>query len=330
VVIPSYNRPRFLIQAIKNVTEQTYKDLEIIVVDSSDDNTKELIQPYRSMITYIFQPRQGRSAAKNLGILSGSGEYIAFIDCDDLWYPSKIEKQSEILDSHPEVGFVYTNQLKEGPQGQYYIRTHPSKIVSGSIHKAILTKAVYASTSCLMIRKKCIEIAGLFDSSLSEQEDWDFPLRLSRYFKGYGIREPLTIKRLRGDETADREFELMRVRAMKKVFLRESTGVTLRSTLALNSVASRFHFYWGRLFLRNQKLSEARREFLLSWSRAPWRLYPIAFFLTALSGHRPSWASARFSEGLSGKKPKILRKHLPADSRQFPDKWTSDNNPKDS
>lgn len=308
VVIPSYNRPQFLIQAINNLTEQSYKDFEILVIDSSDDNTKDMLQLYMPLIRYIYQPKQGRSAAKNLGMLVAQGEYVAFIDCDDLWHPTKIEKQVDILDKHPEIGFVYTNQLKETGKERFQIRADPSRIVSGSIHSAILKKDIYVSTSSLMIRKKCIEIAGMFDSSLSEQEDWDFPLRLSRYFKGWGIKEPLTIKRLRGDEKSDEEFELMRVRAMQQVLARESLSAVLRSVLAVKLAGPRLHFYWGRVFFKHQRFVESRQEFLRSWRKGPWRLDAIACFLLTLSGRRLFRLSLKLVDALPKLKKMVFHK----------------------
>ena len=93
VVIPTYNSSQFIVETLESVFAQTYKDYEIIVVDDgSTDNTKEVLQPYTSRIKYIYKENGGPASARNVGIKSAQGEYIAFLDSDDRWLPEKLEK----------------------------------------------------------------------------------------------------------------------------------------------------------------------------------------------------------------------------------------------
>src|SRR5271156_2034659 len=94
VIIPTYNYGRFVTEAVDSVLAQSYTDHEVIVVDDgSVDDTPERMQPYAERVRYLRQPNQGPSAARNNGIEAARGEYVAFLDADDLWHPRKLEAQ---------------------------------------------------------------------------------------------------------------------------------------------------------------------------------------------------------------------------------------------
>src|SRR4030042_4827818 len=99
VIIPTYNRGNLVLESIQSVFAQTFSDYEIIVIDDgSTDNTREVLHPYLSKLTYIYEKNSGQSFARNIGILASKGEYIAFLDSDDLWEPEKLETQVKLLD----------------------------------------------------------------------------------------------------------------------------------------------------------------------------------------------------------------------------------------
>src|SRR4030042_587586 len=109
VIITTYNRVHFVCEAIDSVLNQTFKDFEIIVVDDgSTDNTKEALKRYSKNIFYIYQSNKGRSQARNTGLKVAKGDYIAFLDDDDIWVPHKLEKQVAFMDSNPNIGLVHT------------------------------------------------------------------------------------------------------------------------------------------------------------------------------------------------------------------------------
>lgn len=107
VIIPNFNYGRFLKKTIDSVLEQTYPHIEIIVIDNgSTDNSREILERYGDRITIIFQTNLGQAVARNIGISSASGDFIALLDADDYWEPSKLEKQLERVDK--DFQFIYT------------------------------------------------------------------------------------------------------------------------------------------------------------------------------------------------------------------------------
>ncbi len=111
-VIPTYNYGHFVTAAVRNVLAQTYRNLEVIVVDDgSKDNTRERLAPYLDRIRYVYQENQGPSAARNTGIRSATGEWVALLDSDDLWHPRKLELQVKYLQAHPEVGLLGSDRV---------------------------------------------------------------------------------------------------------------------------------------------------------------------------------------------------------------------------
>src|SRR5690242_5053753 len=103
VIIPAYNSERYIADALRSVLAQTYMPQEIIVVDDgSSDGTARALDPFRSTIRYIYQKNRGEPAARNTGMREAKGDYIAFLDADDLWLPEKLDLQMTYLAAHPE------------------------------------------------------------------------------------------------------------------------------------------------------------------------------------------------------------------------------------
>ena len=117
IIIPTYNRAELLKRAIQSCLDQTYKNIQVVVVDdASEDNTPEIVQRFKdSRIKYIRLPKNsGRPAVpRNIGILNSDGEVIAFLDSDDYFLPEKIEKQVRALTNSEEIGLVYCDALIE-------------------------------------------------------------------------------------------------------------------------------------------------------------------------------------------------------------------------
>ena len=109
VLIPTYNRRQYVVDAIQSVIAQDYADMEIIVVDDgSTDDTEEALTPYLSQIRFIRTENQGPALARNVGMEAARGDYVAFLDSDDLYYPFKIRLQAQLLDEYPDIGMVYS------------------------------------------------------------------------------------------------------------------------------------------------------------------------------------------------------------------------------
>lgn len=175
VIIPTYNNAKYITDAIESVQRQTYKDTEIIVVDDgSTDNTQEMMANF-SDITYLQQYHQGPAVARNRGLREAHGEYIQFLDSDDVLLPTKLEKCLSVFESHPNVGLVYTgyevrtSDLSEPVAIQPPILQKPQ----GSDLMALInsTTTIFAP-HCALIRQACIDTVGGFNESLIGTEDW--------------------------------------------------------------------------------------------------------------------------------------------------------------
>lgn len=198
VIIPTYNRTKYLGDAIQSVLNQTFTDFEIIVVDDgSTDNTKDLVNSFNdSRIRYIYQENRGVSAAQNKGIESANSEYIGILGDDDMYLEHMLEKSVQALDEHPEAGFSYgqCNIMREGT-GVYRTRKsphHSDSTVVGSIEQVrelLLTCPIRAST--LVVRSICFEKSGVFNEDLWYAEDYHLFIRLAKKYPGFYIAEPL-------------------------------------------------------------------------------------------------------------------------------------------
>lgn len=203
VVIPAYNKANLTVKTVKSVLNQTYANIEIIVVDDgSTDDTKDKLQLFKDRIIYIYKKNGGACSARNVGIKQATGEYVALIDCDDIFYPEKISKSVECLEKESDCGFVYT--------GAYFIKGDDSII---SEHKKynphfsgwIATKLILRNFICnstVVVRKSCFKEVGLFDEKIFIPADWDMWLRLSEKYKAAYIDEDLTGYRLTNGFTA--------------------------------------------------------------------------------------------------------------------------------
>lgn len=196
VIIPTYNRALYLCEAIDSVINQTYNDVEIIVIDDgSTDDTQQRLKQYKDAIKYIYQSNSGSAIARNRGILSSTGKYIAFLDSDDLWYPTKLEKQVRILDKNEDIGFVYCDYAKghntvEGQKGHLETLSPPSGYIFNH-----LVDANYICTPSVIIRRSVFPNSGFFDPTLLRSQDYDLWLRLAYCCKCYFISEVLTLVR---------------------------------------------------------------------------------------------------------------------------------------
>lgn len=204
VVIPTRNRAGLLERAVKSVEKQTYKDLEIIVVDdSSSDNTQSVIESLKTEnLRYIrLEKQSGGAVARNTGIKAAGGRFIAFLDDDDEWLPEKIEKQATHMLNNPGTGICYTGRktIRKGKMllggGKRYSFRYPP----GEDHfKAIMSDNFVGITSSVMIPRDILLEAGGFDEKLPCLQDYDLYIRILKKTKAFGINEPLVRYYLEG------------------------------------------------------------------------------------------------------------------------------------
>jgi glycosyltransferase involved in cell wall biosynthesis len=181
VIIPTYNAEHTILETLKSVQEQTFRDFEIIVIDDgSKDRTVELVNGITDeRLTILSYENGGVSVARNRGISQANGEFIAFLDADDLWSPDKLELQLAALQRHPEAGVAYswTSYFMDGQEDALF----PGKPVffEGDVYTKLLVENFLANGSNPLICRKAIESVGEFDPVLTIGEDWEFYLRLA-------------------------------------------------------------------------------------------------------------------------------------------------------
>lgn len=193
VVVPSFNYAHFLPETLDSVLAQTFKSFELIVVDDgSTDNTKEVMKPYLNdpRVRYVYQENRGPSAARNTGIRESRGQLIAFVDPDDLWYPTKLQKQLALMESG-EIGLCYclAEHIDEAGNPLPDISfPHPP----GATYKDLLyVNWIVGSSSSVLVRKEIFDEAGLFDESMKGLEDLDMWIRILRRHKSAYVNEVL-------------------------------------------------------------------------------------------------------------------------------------------
>lgn len=200
VIIPTHNRPDRLIEAIRSVDEQSYTNIELIIVDdASDAQIKEIINKQEldnipSIKYHKFNENKGANAARNKGIDMSEGKYLAFLDDDDRWKKNKIRKQVEVFESsEAKVGVVYTG-LGYYENGDLVRERLPS--VCGSITKNLLTGDFVSPFSAIMVKRSVINEAGKLDERFPSMQDRDWYIRISKWYDFKPITEPLTIHRV--------------------------------------------------------------------------------------------------------------------------------------
>lgn len=196
VVIPTCDRPKLLKRAIDSVLGQTFSDFELIVVD---DGIKEKAEAWIKTLSdprvhYLVSGGRGGSAARNMGIKSAKGTYVAFLDDDDIWVPDKLEKQVTLLGSLPSnVGFCFGAVKRDLGNGREEITSVPEGV--GDYFGRALTRFAGILTITLVVKKEVFDKVGGFDESLPSHQEAELMIRIAEKYKGIGINEPLAVVR---------------------------------------------------------------------------------------------------------------------------------------
>lgn len=196
VIIPAYNADRTLAGTIESVLGQTMDDFEVVVVDDgSTDRTAKIAEGFGPPVRCISTPHGGVSRARNTGIEVAQGELIAFLDADDCWLPTKLERQVELMTVMPEVGlcFVGAQQVDDSLRvlGEMVAEDWADYCEALLLYSCVVT----ASCSSVMVRASIARSAGGFDPSLSQGADWEFWIRLSGVTRFAAISAPLVLYR---------------------------------------------------------------------------------------------------------------------------------------
>ena len=195
VIIPCYNREKFVEETIQSVLTQTYPNKEVIAVDDgSTDSSRMVLEGFRDSITILEHPghqNRGQSASINLGIKCSTGKYISILDSDDLFAQNKIEKQVSFLENNPIIGLVYANGFAIDENGKKLYRMYDETHKEESNPELVLMDCYFLVPNNAMVRRTIFEKAGEFDEALRAGQDHDMAIRLAEVAKMAYIDEPL-------------------------------------------------------------------------------------------------------------------------------------------
>ncbi len=182
IVIPAYNAESTIRETIESVQKQTFSDFEVIIIDDgSTDKTVEIINNFDDERIKVFSYENGGvSAARNRGISHANGEFIAFLDADDLWTPDKLELQLAVLEKYSEAGVAYSWTYFMYEQRKVIKAGNPVYF-KGDVYSNLLVENFLAHGSNPLIRREIIDCVGGYDSNFPHCADWDFYLRLASY-----------------------------------------------------------------------------------------------------------------------------------------------------
>jgi glycosyltransferase involved in cell wall biosynthesis len=195
VVIPAYNAARFVGAAVQSTLAQTVTALEVIVVDDgSTDGTVECLAPFAGQVTVESIPNGGVSHARNRGAALARGEWLAFLDADDLWRPDKIERQ--LARAGAGVGLIYSDRTNIGDRGDVpELQSRVTPMYEGDVFARLLLEGNFVTSSSVMMPRALFERLGGFDETLTASEDWDLWLRVAATSRVALVREPLVAYR---------------------------------------------------------------------------------------------------------------------------------------
>ena len=218
-IIPTFNRGYCLAESIQSVLDQNFSDFELIVVDDgSTDNTAEVIEQFSGIHKIRIKKNRGVSFARNLAVKQARGEWIAFLDSDDLWERDKLAIQMNWVECNPDYHAVYTDEIwiRNG------VRVNAMKKhrkYSGDIFRHCLPLCI-VSPSSVLLRNELLNKFGGFDESMPVCEDYDLWLRISMSFPFHFIEEKLIVKRGGHEDQLSRKFwgmDRWRVHSLKKL-----------------------------------------------------------------------------------------------------------------
>jgi glycosyltransferase involved in cell wall biosynthesis len=290
VVIPVFNGASFIARAVDSVLAQTCKDFEIIIVDDgSTDDTGALLAELAktSGIICLHQKNAGPAQARNTGIQSAAGEYIAFLDCDDIWFPEKLEMQMGILERIDLPGLVHSNYEVIAPDGrvvQYAIAGQ----TRDALHQAFTGGQAPLLSTSIVSRSLLEEVEG-FDSNLWVSEDSDLILRLYEITTFKCLDHVLVHKfqqlhsdeDISGGEISYRE-KVLRSREHFLTRVQNRSALNQEQQRALQREWSSYYIMKGAFEERQGRWAEARRHYLAAIQKEPFRLRGYTRYLRAI------------------------------------------------
>jgi glycosyltransferase involved in cell wall biosynthesis len=263
VIMPAYNAGRYIRESLDSIFAQTYKTYEVIVVDDgSTDETQSILKEYPG-VRCLYIHRRGPAAARNIGIRNSDGEFIAFLDSDDIWLPEKLAKQVKEMIDDPETGLLFTENSFFNQAGiiSGYLDKR-KRLMEGDIVQNIFWKSGIV-TPTVMVRRKVFDQVGYFEEGLICSEDDNMWMRIANQTKVSLLDEQLVLVRVRDNSLSKTKGNIfsgvkahLALLESKYPELREKLGKLVEMKHAVLNTAQ------GLMLLDLNKRREARQEFL--------------------------------------------------------------------
>lgn len=297
VVITARNAAPYLSTAVESILAQSYRDLEVIVVDGgSTDGTVEIAERYGPPVRVLGGSPLTKSAGRNVGIRAATGEFIGLVDADDWWMPTKLARQVEYFEAAPACQWVYSDCLvfdeRRGQVSAKWSTGNPLR--AGRILEPLLFGCFVPSPTPL-IRRGVFDVVGLYDETFvrHEPEDWDLWLRIAARFPAGVVHEPLAYLRAHSRSLTAMEDAKLAAEGALAVLDRALT----RNPTLPEGVASAARTFWfvnfGRGLARRGRMSDARALFARGVIEQPLRLDVYAWWMATWVLAALWWPAAR-------------------------------------
>lgn len=272
VVIPVFNRQDMVRRALDSVLAQTYRPIEIVAVDDgSTDRSKDTLQQYARSYPDLFhvssQPNSGPWVARNHALQSANGEFVAFLDSDDVWVPTKLDLQIPLFRSR--VGLVYSAIEETDANGMVIRTVNCDPGLRGDIYRKLLVKNRMICSS-VVVRRAALERVGIYDESLRAGGNWELWLRISKHFEADFVDQPLAQYSKHGDNISlilDRILGGAADVLEKHLPTKPAPDDPLLGTY--NEAYAHYYYRWGVALFSRGRYSESRTMFRRCWEYLP-------------------------------------------------------------
>lgn len=281
VVIPVYNGAKYIRECLLSVFNQTYTNIEVIVIDDgSSDDLEGQIREFKKRIRFFRRPHEGLSKTRNFGLKMAKGKYVAFLDVDDLWKPEKLSAQVNLMEKNPGIGMVYCAVDLIDERGQPIDGMQKSfQKASGWIFKNLL-ECNFICISTVVIKKEVVDNVGFFNEKFKIANDYDYWLRLSLLTQVDCLSEPLALYRLsiyamsaKKDRVRIEDLILTRryARGAKKNF---DSLLKNKESIILQDI--------GYYYFNNDRFYRSKKCFYGSWRLHKTRIKSLAYYFLSI------------------------------------------------
>ncbi|WP_299487738.1 glycosyltransferase [Acaryochloris sp. IP29b_bin.137] len=280
VIIPAYNAMPYLPQTVESVLQQTFNNFEVLIIDdASTDETVEWASQLEDRRVSLIQhdQNQGLATTRNMGINRAKGDYIAFLDADDVWEPTKLSKQIQVLNRDTHIGLIYTSAAIINEEGQTTGRMFKA-FKEGNVWELLIQGNFVDCPSSVMVRRECFDQVGLFDINFRCVEDWEMWIRIAKRYRFAAIHEPLVKFRMVSNSLS-KNYHLMETsfhQVINKVFQSVDTDLLplkKRSCSHANMVIA-----WKALQSKDKNVTQASKYKHLAFKSYPLKVLTKEYF----------------------------------------------------